>query len=386
MRIIYISKTCSSETFDELYQKSVIKPQQQDQKFHQMLIEGFVQNNISVEAISSRPINRTNMKKIWFSGRKEKRNSLNYHYLFFINIKILRQFSLMISLTWKLLWMLPKKRKETVIYCDILNLSLSTITNFMARCFKVKHVAVVTDLPTELEYGSQQFKNKATKVAQKYHGYVLLTESMNMHINPKQKPHIVIEGMIKKEIILNPVEKFNVFTVFYAGGLSESSNILVLINAFIKAKLENSQLIICGDGVLANEVKTYANNPIIKYLGSKPNREVVVLEKKSHILVNPRSKYEKQTKFAFPSKIMEYLNSGTPILSTKLEGIPLEYFDYLYELDDETEIGFINKLKWLKNLKPSELNHRGYLGQRFVNTYKTNTLMAGKIIAWSKSV
>ena len=386
MRVIYISKTCSSDTFDELYQKSIKKPQQQDQKFHQMLIEGFVQNNIFVEAISSMPINRTNMKKAWFWGRKEKKGPLNYHYLFFINIKILRQVSLMVSLIWILLWMLPKKRKETVIYCDILNLSLSTVTNFMARLFHVNHVAVVTDLPNELEYVSPQFKKRATRVAQKYKGYVLLTESMNSHINPNQKPYIVIEGMIREEMATSPVEKFKPFTFLYAGGLSESSNILVLIKAFLKANLKDSQLIICGDGALSNEVKTFANHTNIQYLGSKPNREVVDLEKKSHILVNPRSKNERQTKFAFPSKIMEYLNSGTPVLSTKLEGIPKEYFDYLYEINDESEQGFIDKLTWLKSLNKSDLNHRGYLGKQFVNTYKTNTLMASKIIAWSATL
>lgn len=383
MRIIYVSKTCSNETFHKLYQASIVKPQQQDQKFHQMMIEGFAENQVDVHVISSRPINRDNLKKAFFLPYKEVYQHLSYHYLFFINIKLLRQISLMLSIFFKLLWMLPKKRKQTVIFCDILNVSLSLVTKWMARLFRVNHVAVVTDLPDELDQQSKHYKRITTRVAKQYQSYVILTDSMNSIINPKMKPAIRIEGMIRPIQEIGPVKKNEVFTFMYAGGLSKSSNIMTLIDAFIEANLDHTELMICGQGYYAPEIITIAkDHPNIRFMGSLINQEVILLERKAHALINPRSKKESQTRFSFPSKIMEYLSSGTPTLSTRLEGIPDEYFNYLIPLDDESKTGFMNALRRVRNESIHELEKRGLAGQTFVYTYKTNKQATKLILDW----
>ena len=38
--------------------------------------------------------------------------------------------------------------------------------------------------------------------------------------------------------------------------------------------------------------------------------------------VNPRQNNEEFTKYSFPSKTMEYLASGVPVVAYKLDGIP----------------------------------------------------------------
>ena len=72
--------------------------------------------------------------------------------------------------------------------------------------------------------------------------------------------------------------------------------------------------------------------PAVKYKGVAPNAVIVEEELKATLLVNPRPTGEEYTKYSFPSKNMEYMASGTPVLTTCLPGMPAEYNEYVYLL------------------------------------------------------
>lgn len=72
----------------------------------------------------------------------------------------------------------------------------------------------------------------------------------------------------------------------------------------------------------------------IKYFGIVNNNEVKNLETQAKVLINPRDPLKPITFYTFPSKLLEYIASGTLTISTKLRGIPCEYFNYLIQLDD----------------------------------------------------
>lgn len=382
MRIIYISKTCSMVEFEKIYNASKVKPQQQDQKFHQMLLEGLASQSVEVISISSRPINRKNLSKVFFLRKKEIESNIAYRYLGFVNFKILRQITLMISLFFTLCATLFKKRQETVVMIDVLNLSLSKVARFLGKLFRVPVVAVVTDLPNELEYQSNYYKKQTTKIARSCDAYVILVDAMQPFINPHHKPQILIEGMVRENESLTN-EKFDKYTLLYAGGLSESSGIRVLIEGFIQSDSKDKELLICGMGQLEGLIQSYTKQHTnIKYLGSLLNNEVLILEEKSHLLINPRDSLSSQTKYAFPSKILEYLYSGTPILSTKLDGIPPVYYNYLIPVEDESVNGFKNALNKIYEMTLSDLNKIGIKGRAFAQNEKTNIIQAKKCIDW----
>ena len=58
-------------------------------------------------------------------------------------------------------------------------------------------------------------------------------------------------------------------------------------------------------------------------------KQGVAEELKATLLVNPRPTTEEFTIYSFPSKNMEYMASGTPLLTTKLPGMPEEYHQYV---------------------------------------------------------
>ena len=99
------------------------------------------------------------------------------------------------------------------------------------------------------------------------------------------------------------------------GGLTKKYGVIELLNAFERLQDENCRLVICGSGDAENDIIEASNRDRrIIFKGLLPRKEVLSLQKSSTILVNQRSNNEEYTKYSFPSKIMEYLSSGTPVV------------------------------------------------------------------------
>lgn len=81
---------------------------------------------------------------------------------------------------------------------------------------------------------------------------------------------------------------------------------------------------IYGDGDYRAElVELAAKHDRIIYKGLVSRDVIVARQKQVALLINPRPSSYEYTQYSFPSKIMEYMLSGTPVLTTKLPGIPM---------------------------------------------------------------
>ena len=78
--------------------------------------------------------------------------------------------------------------------------------------------------------------------------------------------------------------------------------------------------------------------------------------------------------------------SGTPLLTTKLPGIPKEYFDYLYTFEEETIEGFAKKMQAILALSPAELKTMGLNAQRFILEHKNNIIQTKRLIHFFKNI
>ena len=76
--------------------------------------------------------------------------------------------------------------------------------------------------------------------------------------------------------------------------------------------------------------------------------------------------------------------SGTPVLMTKLKGVPEEYFNYVYTIEDETSVGVEKVLKDIFSKKDDELSAFGKRAKEFVETNKNKTVQAKKILDFLK--
>lgn len=379
MKIIYISTLTSKSKMNKIIENAKSKPLQSIQKFHRLMCEGFVKNNVSVKTISSIPMSRKISEKILWLDKCEEENGVKYTYIPFINIKVLRQICTFLGTIVKVTKEVLNNKKEKIFICDILNTTISTTTLILSKIFKFQCWAIVTDLPRDM----QKNKKINEKMQTKYDGYILITEEMNKIVNPKNKPHIVIEGLvdIRESAENNEVQKSSPRVIMYAGGLYEKYGVKTLIEAFCNIQNNNIKLDLYGDGDLVPYIQSIENKKI-DFHGVVTNDKIVEAEKKATLLVNPRFTSEEYTKYSFPSKNMEYMVSGTPVLTTKLPGMPEEYYNYVYLIEDETQRGMQKCLETLLGLNEDELDKKGKKAREFVLSQKNNVNQTNKIISF----
>ena len=68
--------------------------------------------------------------------------------------------------------------------------------------------------------------------------------------------------------------------------------------------------------------------------GQLPKKEVKKFEDEATVLINPRKDNQEYVKYSFPSKNLEYLSTGNKTLCYKLSGIPNDYDQFLYYIDN----------------------------------------------------
>lgn len=377
MKIVYVSDLISKKENKKIINTSNYIPLQSIQKFSRLLCEGFRENNYNVDVISSLPISsRVNNKKIWCE-KSEIENGIKYKYLPFINIKIIRQLCLALSMILILLKEILFDKEEKVFICDILNTTITLITRIITKFFRVRCFGLVTDLPKDIN--SKSLSSKINVFLQnKFDGYILLTKQMNNIVNKKEKPFVIIEGICESNDNYSSKKNNNKKIIMYAGGLYEKYGVKDLIDAVIDLKNDDVELHLYGSGELEEFINNIHSDKI-KYFGTVSNEEIVKKEKEATLLVNPRYSNKEYTKYSFPSKNIEYMASGTPLLTTKLPGIPDEYFDYSFTIDEENKDGIKKKITEILSKKNEELKEFGKNAMNFVTQNKSKQIQAKKI-------
>ena len=122
----------------------------------------------------------------------------------------------------------------------------------------------------------------------------------------------------------------------------------------------------------------------MKYFGVKLIDEVIKAQIRATILINPRPTNQEFVKYSFPSKNMEYMVSGTPLLTTKLPGMPEEYYPYIYLLEDETPDGVARRLQDVLSISEVERNKKAEKARDYVLREKSSNVQAAKVLSFCK--
>ncbi len=385
MKVLYVSTLCADHEIEKILKTAEVKPLQSIQKFHRLVCEGLALNNVSISTMTIIPVAPSTHKKIFWMEECEIENGVHYNYLTFVNLPIIKQISTILSSICNIIKFKFSSKDKKIIICDILNATLSITTLIFSKIFNIKCITIVTDLPNYI--GKINFKNNLYKILlrsiqSKFDGYIFLTNKMHDVINSNKKPYIVMEGLVDFSMknIENKLEnKYKKNVIIYAGGLYEKYGVKNLIEAFLCTKENNIELWFYGSGDL-DEYINKINDNRIQFYGVVNNSEVVKAEIKATLLINPRFTNEEYTKYSFPSKNMEYMVSGTPILTTRLAGMPEEYYRHVYFIEDESVEGMKTKIEEIMNLDKVELYTKGQDAKKFVLENKNNVIQSNRII------
>ena len=329
-------------------------------------------------------------------------NGIRVAYVPFLNLPLIKNLSVYKNTKKKCLALLKEsevKGEKAGIVLDLLCISscagaLSALKIFNKSAgHSCCSAGIVTDLPQFLSHGGgffeKMFKKAFDRSLKKCSSYVFLTEQMNTLLNKENKAYTIIEGQADENTPAPKNSAPEKCICIYAGSLAKIYGIMTLAEAFKELVEENfddpqlsvAELRIYGNGDCREElIALSASCNSVKYCGILSPDEIVEKEQEATLLINPRPTNEEYTKYSFPSKNMEYMASGTPVLTTDLPGMPSEYKEYVYIIEDETKEGIKDTLKKLLKQAPQVLYEKGIAARNFVLTQKNSRIQSGKVL------
>ena len=178
-----------------------------------------------------------------------------------------------------------------------------------------------------------------TRLMKQVDSFVLLTAQMKDALPVADKPCCVIEGIITRQELERPVvpkESDGLIRVVYTGKLNACFGVKKLVDAFCMLPDPNYRLILCGRGDCENYIKEKsAADSRILYQGQVTADVAGEYIRKADVLVNPRPNDGEYTKYSFPSKNIEYLLSGNPVVGYMLSGMPEDYRRFMHIVPDD---------------------------------------------------
>lgn len=256
---------------------------------------------------------------------------------------------------------------------------------------------IVPDVPSILsKYGTRTglynriSSNYNLKHIEKYNtvmdSFVLLSEPMSQLVNVGERPYCVVDGMFSEagKVTENNEE---LKTAVYTGSLHKEYGICDLLSSFQEIKKEDYRLIIAGTGNALEEVKKATESDSrISYVGSLAYDQVYALQQKATVLVNPRSISGIDAKYSFPSKTIEYMLSGRPVIMNCLPGMDGIYEEYLFTPKKCGCTGFADVIQHVCELPQEERNEFAMKARQFVIDNKSNVKQMEKVLSMIEEI
>lgn len=373
----------------EVKEKSGSKISNAPNVFQWNLLNGLYKllgNNLQVINVLPVGIWKREYKDLVLRDGKWVCNGVNGVEIGCINLPVIKQFQ-RFQRVKKILKKAADENTEIIIY--------SAYMPFLKAAFSlpkaIKITAIVTDLPEFYDLGETTKMHKLMRTIQnqmvyKYlervNRFVVLTKQMREPLKIGERPWICIEGICNTNCKNPKVTNDGKKAVLYSGTLHYRYGIKNLLNAFEEIEDGDVELWICGSGEAESEIRELvAKDNRIKFFGLCTQSEVAVLRSRASILVNPRTNDGEYTAYSFPSKTMEYMTSGKPIVMYKLDGIPDEYDRYLNYVNTQQDYA-----SGLKSALLNVLENYGFmlrkaaLARQFVLETKNEDAQARRIL------
>lgn len=398
MEILYLGTICNYREYKKIINNSRIKPSIAPYVFDRNIIKGLSEiSDVNLRILSYPMIAAFPDSKIigWFNRREKILRNLETTWITAINIHLLKQLSLKTFSYFAInKWLQETRGRQRCILMYSIYYPIAGNVIRLCKRNQCRSIAIVTDLPRHFYTNarisvlkrtfSKLFINSVVKIQKKFDGYIVLTKNMQDVLECGQKS-IIIEGIAEK---VNPRKTFKTKkrAIMYAGALNRKYGLKDLIEAFIELK-KDYELWIFGSGDYKDDVINYSkrfNN--IKYFGHVPREKILLYEKKATLLVNIRPADEDFVKYSFPSKTIEYMGSGTPVLTSKLPGIPDEYYKYVFVIDDIDKKKLVLLLKEIMEKSDELLNAFGKRAASFIENNKNYKIQTKKIFTFLRSI
>lgn len=327
--------------------KSDYYPQVAARKLEYGYLSGFAGNKIKVEIFgffpaSTYPAN----KNVLFLYRKWSVFGFECHQIPFVNFIGIKFISRTVNLLVCSFNVIRLERKSAAICIYSTHTPFLIVACIAKLIFNIPFYVVVPDLPSLMNVGSG--RGKIFSWLKKIDSYIsIFLTSKASGISAVTKyiaadvpcwngvPSVVIEGINHKIIPeVDVIDRGGQRQYFlYSGGLSDSYGVGYLVQAFLNSDID-ADLWLCGSGSLVDYIlQCHEKDSRIKYMGFMGQNDLYAAQINSLGLLITRNPNDDYVRYSFPSKLIEYMATGIPVLCTKLPGIPDEYYNYISVID-----------------------------------------------------
>lgn len=395
-KTLFLSRTIPTCIEEEVFFKQTKTMQSAAISFQHNLISGIESNlNNKIFLFNLLPVNSypTHYKdpfiKKFFYSHGEGATDYNVGYT---NICYIKQILLPLSYLFQLkkYW---KQNEFDIVICYTANLTMLKAIKWIKKKYpKTKTCLIIPDMPEFSDLSKNKsflkkkyiaYTSKRTRNYIKYiDSFVYLTEPSAKYFCESKK-YVVVEGIIPEaeRTYLKFDELKNKKIVSYTGTTNHQFGIVHLLEAFSKILGEDYRLIICGCGDSDELIKEKAKKDSrIIFKGVVSHEEALAIQQQSTVLINPRQNIGEYTKYSFPSKNLEYLASGVPVIAYKLDGIPDEYNNYINYVEDNSVDSLTNKIEEICGWTEEKRRKHLEMTDDFIHNKKNKVEQTKKIV------
>lgn len=400
MKILLLGSLVSVAQMEELNRNSREKASVAPVNYETMLAKGLVENGAQVEALSV-PAVAAYPRSIYrrITGKRETtEDQISVQWVPFVNIQGLKQWTIQRNVEKLLRQWLEENRdvqeKAVLMYSVYPPYTEPAVK--LCRKYGCHLSAVIADLP-EYMYSwknmkglrgwySKRLSAKMLALQGECDSYILFTKPMAEKMGITRKPYMVSEGFCDAGIFADipQQEKYARRTIVYGGNLSRLYGIRNLVRGFMQTDLD-AELHLYGAGGDAAFVEECAKqDERIRFFGRVDRKTLLVALKKAHLLVVNKPAADDYSNYSFSSKILEYMASGTPLLTTRVGGMPEDYYPYFSFIDDETTAGIAQAIETILAQDEDTLDKMGKRAKNFADAEKNYLSQTKKILTFLK--
>ena len=290
-------------------------------------------------------------RKLFFRSSRFKEQGIEGALLGFINLLVLKHLSRFLLCVWRVPRLIVEHKVDWLFIHGIHTPFL--LFGLLAQMFGKKLAVVLTDPPGVLLPSDSALSRTLKRLDVLLVSWALGRADAVIALAPELikrfavcTPNLVFPGILDSTIFVDiPKTSFRTkgsepFTIVYAGGLSRVYGVDRLLDAILGFEMGVVRLKLYGLGDQVSRIRELAaNDERFQYDGFVSNDKLIPELRRADLLINPRPTKEAFSFMSFPSKLIEYLAMGRPVLTTRIVSIPETYCPHFFFIDDESPEG-----------------------------------------------
>jgi glycosyltransferase involved in cell wall biosynthesis len=299
------------------------------------LIEG-IANQQSIQVLMLPPVKKTTSKR-WMSENIYRVGQIMYIQFSYLNQRWLRPLTLSFQIHRFLKRTILKSSEDIILLIDGNSRLAGSISARYQQHPRVKTIGIFTDSPKQITGIRPSQIRSWYRLHQHHQAYIGITSALLKEFNRLKKPQLELPCIVDA---IEGAKQHDRPYFFFSGALYERYGVESMIHAFLQLKPKNIDLLIAGFGPVSQRIEQLSQqHRQIKFLGLLNPTLTRKYQAGAYVNLNPRPLDDKLDQVAIPSKVLDYISSGAPTLTTRHPWIEAQFGDKIHYFDDTTVDG-----------------------------------------------